>query len=52
MTIRVADRGASEAFYGVALDCGDFAVMGLWAVAGLAVALRRFRWTPAAAGTA
>jgi ABC-2 type transport system permease protein len=47
---RLAD--ALHHAYGVALDWGDFAVMGLWAVAGLAVALRRFRWTPAAAGTA
>jgi ABC-2 type transport system permease protein len=28
----------------------DLAVLGLWAGAGLAIALRRFVWTPAAAG--
>lgn len=27
----------------------DLAVLALWAAAGLAVALRRFTWTPAAA---
>jgi ABC-2 type transport system permease protein len=33
----------------VAIAWSDLAVLGLWAAAGLAVALRRFSWTPAAA---
>jgi len=30
---------------------GDLAILAAWGLAGLAVALRRFRWTPAAART-
>ena len=35
--------------HGGAIAWGDIAVLGLWAAAGLAVALRRFSWTPSAA---
>jgi ABC-2 type transport system permease protein len=47
---RVAD-GLHHAYdpglHGIAW--GDLAVLVVWAAAGLAVALRRFKWTPAAA---
>jgi ABC-2 type transport system permease protein len=33
---------------GTGVVWGDLAVLGLWALAGLAVALRRFSWLPAA----
>jgi ABC-2 type transport system permease protein len=35
--------------HGGAIAWGDIAVLGVWAAAGLAVALRRFSWTPSAA---
>jgi ABC-2 type transport system permease protein len=38
------------ALHGGAIAWGDLAVMAAWTAAGLAVALRRFRWAPAAAG--
>ena len=36
--------------HGTGIVWGDLAVLVVWAVAGLGVALRRFSWTPAAAG--
>jgi ABC-2 type transport system permease protein len=36
------------AVHGVGIEWSDLAVLALWAVAGLAVALRRFSWTPGA----
>jgi ABC-2 type transport system permease protein len=36
--------------HGTGIVWGDLAVLAVWAVAGLGVALRRFSWTPAAAG--
>jgi ABC-2 type transport system permease protein len=30
---------------------GDLAILAAWGLGGLAVALKRFRWTPAAART-
>jgi ABC-2 type transport system permease protein len=36
------------AVHGVGLVWSDLAVLGVWALVGLAVALRRFSWTPAA----
>jgi ABC-2 type transport system permease protein len=31
---------------GPSLEWGDLAIVALWGVAGLAIAIRRFRWTP------
>lgn len=31
---------------GASLEWGDLAIVALWGVAGLAIAIRRFRWTP------
>jgi ABC-2 type transport system permease protein len=36
--------------HGTGIVWGDLAVLAVWAVAGLGVALRRFSWMPAAAG--
>jgi ABC-2 type transport system permease protein len=36
------------AVHGVGIAWGDLGVLGIWALVGLAVALRRFSWTPAA----
>jgi ABC-2 type transport system permease protein len=35
------------AVHGIGIPWGDLAILAAWAVAGLAVALRRFSWTPA-----
>ena len=35
--------------HGVGIDWNDLAVLALWAIAGLAITLRRFSWLPAAA---
>ncbi|HZO35063.1 MAG TPA: ABC transporter permease [Gaiellaceae bacterium] len=48
---RLADglhHAYDPAVHGVGVVWGDLAVLGVWAVAGLVVALRRFSWTPAA----
>jgi ABC-2 type transport system permease protein len=37
------------AVHGIGIAWSDLGVLALWIVAGLVVALRRFRWTPAAA---
>ena len=37
--------------HGVGLVWSDLAVLGVWALVGLVVALRRFSWTPAARAT-
>jgi ABC-2 type transport system permease protein len=44
--VAAMDRGFLPGGTGVAW--GDLAILALWGVAGLAVALRRFRWVPAA----
>ena len=52
---RLADalhRPYSPAAHGLAIAWADLGVMTLWAAAGLAVALRRFSWLPAAGRTA
>jgi ABC-2 type transport system permease protein len=36
------------AVHGIGLVWSDLAVLGLWALVGLGIALRRFNWTPAA----
>lgn len=38
--------------HGVGLVWSDLAVLGIWTAVGLAVALRRFSWTPAARAAA
>jgi ABC-2 type transport system permease protein len=48
---RLADalhRPYNPAGHGLGIAWADLAVLGLWAAAGLAVALRRFSWLPAA----
>ena len=42
-------QGFGPAGRASSVACGDLGVLVLWALAGFAVALRRFRWTPAAA---
>ena len=52
---RLADalhRPYSPAAHGIMIAWADLGVMALWAAAGLAVALRRFSWLPAASRTA
>jgi ABC-2 type transport system permease protein len=39
----------NPAGHGSGIVCSDLGVLGLWGLAGLALALRRFSWTPAAA---
>ncbi len=49
---RLADglhHAYDPAIHGITIAWSDLAILGLWAAAGLAVALRRFRWTPTAA---
>jgi ABC-2 type transport system permease protein len=44
-------RALSPAASGTGIDAGNLAVLALWGVAGMVVAVRRFRWEPLAAGT-
>ncbi len=37
------------AVHGIGIAWSDLSVLALWTIAGLVIALRRFRWTPAAA---
>jgi ABC-2 type transport system permease protein len=46
--VAALDRGFLPGSTGLAW--GDLAIVALWGLAGLVVALRRFRWVPAAAG--
>jgi len=44
-------RALTPAAQGSRIDAGNLAVLALWGVVAMAVAIRRFRWEPLAAGT-